>query len=79
MWIISLIDGDIVANPVSYNMQSALETQLIVSESEIITSYDSSTNKYYKTVPNESTLIVRIVDKIDADTLDTLTIEELGK
>lgn len=79
LWIISLIDGDIVANPVSYNMQSALETQLIVSESEIITSYDSSTNKYYKTVPNESTLIVRIVDKIDADTLDTLTIEELGK
>lgn len=78
LWIVSLIGGDIVANPVSYNMQSASETQLIVSESEIITSYDSSTNTYYKTVPNESALIVRVVDKIDADTLDILTIEELG-
>lgn len=78
-WIVSLIGGDIVANPVSYNMQSGSETQLIVSESEIIMSYDSGTNTYYKTVPNDSALIVRVVDKIDADTLDTLTIEELGK
>lgn len=78
-WIVSLIGGDIVANPVSYNMQTASETQLIISESEIITSYDSSTNTYYRTVPNDSALLVRVVDKIDADTLDTLTMEKLRK
>lgn len=79
LWTVSVIDGDIIAVPVSYNMQSSLGIELVVSESKEITSYDSSKNKFYKTVPDESALIVRIADKIDAETLDKLTIGELEK
>jgi len=38
-------------------------------------SYDSSTNKFYKNVPNESVMTVKVVEKIDAETLKNLTIE----
>ena len=49
-WIISVIEDDIFANPVSFNMQSSSEERTIVSESDMITSYDSSTNQFYKTI-----------------------------
>lgn len=74
IWTIFVIDGDIMANPVSYNIQSSLGVQVIVSESDAVTSYDSTTNKFYKTVPDKSALIVRVVEKIDAETLEKLTI-----
>lgn len=77
VWVVAVIDGVIMANPVSYNMQSS-ESQITVSESETVTSYDRATNKFYKTVPNSDVMIVKVVEKIDADTLDELTVEVLG-
>lgn len=74
LWTIFVINGDVIANPVTYNMQSELGVQLLISESEAITSYDSVTNKFYKTIPNKSEVILRVVNKIDAETLDELTI-----
>lgn len=75
LWSISVIDGDIVAIPVSYNLQSSLEVQIVISESGTVTSYDSTTNNFYKNIPNENIMIVKVVERIDAKTLEKLTIE----
>ena len=77
LWTIFLINGTIVANPISYNMQSELEVQVIISENSTVTSYDSTTNKFYETIPNKSALLVVTVNRIDAETLESLTIEEI--
>lgn len=78
-WTIYVINGSIFANPVSYNMNSERTAQLLISESEQLTSYESNTNKYYVTIPNEDAAIVRVVEKIDADSLNKLTVEEIDK
>lgn len=69
----------VIANPVSYNLESTRAAQLLISESQEITSYDSHTNKYYVTIPKESAVIVRTVEKIDAETLNQLTCEEIDR
>lgn len=75
IWVIYNVNGCIMANPVSYNMQSGLDVQVLISESEVIMSYDSTTNKFYETIPNPSELIVKVIDKIDTDAIDSLTFE----
>ena len=78
-WTIISTNGKVVANPVSYNMQSELSVQVIISESESICCYDNHTGKFYETIPNSDVLIVKVVEKINADTLDSLTVEEIDK
>ena len=46
---------------------------VVISESATITSYDSTTNKFYEIIPDSSMLIVKTVSRIDAETLDNLT------
>ena len=77
LWAIIVVEDSITANPVTYNLQHPDSVQITVSEKNEIVSYDSSTNSYYRTIPNESALDLRIVDKIDAETLDSLTSEVL--
>ena len=36
-------------------------------------------NRFFITVPNDDFLDLRVVDRIDADTLDTLTAEAIEK
>lgn len=79
IWMVFVIDSQIMAYPVSYNMLYSDKVKVIVSEEDIITSYDSGTNMFYKTIPKESALRVVIVDKIDASTLDTITPGDLEK
>lgn len=78
LWTIISINGSVIANPVSYNMESERGVQFIVSESNVITGFDSSKNMFYETIPKESELIVYVVDKIDAETLDALTVEVIS-
>lgn len=78
LWMIIVINGNVIANPISYNMQSERGAQLIFSESEVITGYDNSKNLFYETIPKESELIVHVVDRIDSDTLDSYTIEVIN-
>ena len=75
LWTIIVLNGCIMANPVSFNVESDLGVQLIIAESEVISCYDSQTNMFYETIPNETELIVKVVDRIDAETLDSLTVE----
>lgn len=76
-WIISVVDGDIMATPVNFNIESNSNTSVLISESNYVTSYVSSTNQFYRTIPDESVLDVIVVDKINTDALDRLTLEEL--
>lgn len=77
MWTIFEINGTVMANPFFYNEQSELPAQLIISEKDSVVSYDNTTNKFYETIPNQLELVVKKVDKIDAEALENLTIEEI--
>lgn len=77
VWSIFVINGAIFANPASFNLESELKAQLLFAETKELTSYDDETNKFYVTIPKESAAIVKVVEKIDAKTLDKLTIEEI--
>ena len=79
LWNLLYYNGHLMANPVSYNADSPRDVQLIVSESESVTSYVSTSNKFYEVIPPESELIVKQVDRIDAATLNTLTAEEIDR
>ncbi len=79
MWSVMIINDTIFANPVSYNIQSQLNAQLMILEGDIVISYDSTKNKFYETYPDSDVLITKQVKYIDANTLDTLTIKEIDK
>lgn len=79
VWTLIWINGKIMANPVSFNLQSTLHAQLVISETETINGYDNHTGKFYETIPHDSALIVKVVASIDKDLLDSLTIEEIDK
>lgn len=78
VWTIYVIDGDVFAYPASFNLESELSAELLVSEAVAVTSYDDEANKFYVTIPYETAMIIRTVERVDAQTLDSLTIEELG-
>jgi hypothetical protein len=79
VWMIFEINGAVIANPLSYNEQTQKGVQLMLSESNTITSYDSTKNKFYINVPNADVLSVKKVDKINAETLENLTNKELDR
>ena len=79
LWTIFLINGAVMANPVSYNLQSGMVVQVIVSESNTVTSYDSTTNRFYETIPSAGALVVITIGKIDSESLDSLTIGEIER
>lgn len=75
-WSILIYNGTIMAYPLSYNLQEGIEVAAAISESDTIMSYDNMTNTFYETIPNDAVLKVIKVDKIDAQTLDKLTVKE---
>ena len=77
IWTIFVINGTVTANPVIYNMQSELNAQVVIAETDTVVSYDSTTNQFYETIPNESELILKKVSAINAKTLESLTGEEI--
>lgn len=78
VWTIYTIYGAFFAYPVSFNLESELGIETLVSESALVTSYDSETNKYIVTIPDVSGLNLKVVDKIDASTLNSLTFDQLN-
>lgn len=79
IWTIYEIDGSFFAVPISYNFADTTKPQLVISETDTIISYDSTTNKFYVNVPDESVTVIKTVEKIDADTLEKLNSEEIDK
>lgn len=82
LWGIIVINGRIMANPVSYNMSLVEKNsdiaKLVIAENISLMGYDSQSEKFYEMIPFESEIKVKTVDRIDADTLDRLTIEQLS-
>lgn len=76
MWSIIVVNDRIMASPISYNEQSDSSVPMIISEQETIESYDSNTKKFYETIPKESVVYVKRVDRIDSQTLDKLFFSE---
>lgn len=78
VWTLMIINGQITAYPVSYNMNSN-GTPIIVSEEETLMSYDAGTSKFYETIPKGSSLSVKVVDRIDTEMLENMTEEALSQ
>lgn len=72
IWTISVINGSITANPVSYNLNANLDIPVIISERSSVMSYDSTTDKFYETIPNNTQMTLKEVERIDAATLESL-------
>ncbi|MEI3551483.1 MAG: zinc ribbon domain-containing protein [Acutalibacteraceae bacterium] len=79
IWMISEINGSFFATPITYNFSNEQNVPVILSETDTITSYDSSTNKFYVNIPNESQTVIKTVSKIDAETIEKLTNEEFNQ
>lgn len=79
VWTVYFIGDAVYACPISYLYSAKLDHEIIFSESDTLMSYDDSENKYYTTVPKESVVKLVVVDKINADTLEKYTAEELEK
>jgi len=73
IWVIMEINGDVFALPLSFNQERGNAVPIILSETETITSYDSASNQFFVTKPDESVYTVKVVERIDAETLDALT------
>ena len=69
-WSIFEINGAMMASPLSYNLESGENVQIVVSETDTVTSYDSVTNQFFITEPKDTVMIVIKVNKIDSTALD---------
>lgn len=79
IWMIYEINGSYFAMPVTYNFANEDKVNVMISETDTITSYDNTTNKFYVNIPDESKNIIKKVDKINKETIDKLTSEEIDK
>ena len=79
LWMILSINGAVMANPISYNATAGRTVPVVLSESTFVVSYDNISGRFYETVPDPSELIVVVVDRIDAQTLDRMTAAELDR
>lgn len=77
IYTISVFNGLFMAYPVSFNMESDLKAELVISESKELTIYSSKSDQYYVIIPFESNTLVKVIDKIDAESLNNLTNEEI--
>ena len=77
LWTIYVNDGDFMAYPVSYNTRAG-GTEVMVCEHEYITSYDGETGRFFRVRPTDGSCDIVTVDRIDAETLDSLSVVELG-
>lgn len=77
IWNVTVVNDTVIASPISYNLELETGVQVIVSESEYITGYDSVTNMFYEIEPKKIFAEVISVEVIDSKTLDELTYEKI--
>ena len=76
-WVIYVIGDDVIANPVDYNLYVNSDVGFLVAESETLTSYSEDTNLFYYTDPDDSAVKTQVVECVNAETLDTITVESV--
>ena len=77
IWSIQLVNGTVIANPLSLNTGDYWETIHFLSENGMLFQYDSATKAFIGVLPEPSEMHVRTVERIDAATLDAITAEEV--
>lgn len=77
IWTVFIIGRSVFANPASYNLESDLDAQVLVSETDTLKSYTEFGNTFYETVPKESAVILKVVDQITSQKLNELKYEEV--
>lgn len=75
IWVITALDGMILATPSTYNVSNTGKVPVLISESEEIASYDSTTNSIYLTKPKAEAVDVRVVKRIDAQAIESMRLE----
>ena len=80
IWVITVVNGVMMAEPFSYNYggNNSNKVPVIVTETDSIYSYDGTTNTFFDFVPDSSKLRMVKVDKINRETLEGLTSDKLG-
>lgn len=76
IWILYLIGDAMCAEPISYNMNLDSGETLMISETEEFLSYDCEENKFFRTVPKEESVELKVVDEINAEILEEISKEE---
>jgi hypothetical protein len=76
---IYLIEDSIVAFPISMLLDLKLSVEVLISDSDKVTSYNAAVNKFYLNRPTGTTATVKTIQRVDADSLNALTKEDLFK
>ena len=70
LWLIVEINGAIMATPVFYNISLESEPLVMLSETDTITSYDSTTNQFYVVIPNSDEINLVTIGTINSEALE---------
>lgn len=79
IWRVCLYQDQMVAYPYSYEVNggNAYGTETIISESEELSFYNSSKNEFEIRKPKKDEAEVKVVNRVDSKTLNSLTVSEL--
>lgn len=72
IWSVFEINGTIMATIAHAPSGAQLPIDTVYTESATVMSYDSSTNKFYETVPNADVMKVVVVERLDSNLLETI-------
>lgn len=75
IWTIFVVNGSVIANPVSLNSTLDIDVQVLYADSNQLTSYAEEGNKFYITVPFDETIILKEIDTVDATELNKISDE----
>ena len=73
-WTIYIVGKNIYASPTSYLIEKNISEEILVSESDIIVSYDNENNKFDSRKPDESEMKVITINEITKENLDNLNL-----
>ncbi|MBR4733726.1 MAG: hypothetical protein IK081_13260 [Lachnospiraceae bacterium] len=79
VWIITVSNGSITAVPISYIIDFDVNLRIVLSESDKMICYDPESNQFFEVIPDKWEYFLVTVPKIDAETLNKMTNEELDK
>ncbi len=72
LWLLTITNGNITANPVYHNLTLTDSAPVLLAETDYVVSYDNITNMFYKITPKDTTSPITQVPRIDRETLDTM-------
>ncbi len=70
LWLIVEINGVVMATPVTYNLSLDSGMSLMLSETDTMISYDSTSNQFYVIKPKADEINLKTVGAINAETLE---------